>query len=80
MQPGPGGVLVPSYMVVIEPIHMRSDESRPGDLYDVAGLHHAKDLCDGHHDLFYFVTVLLTKIIYNFGLCTNKEGRENEVN
>ncbi len=44
MQPGPGdGGAVPSCQILIEPKNVRSDDSRHGVLYDVAGGHHAKD-------------------------------------
>ncbi len=39
----PGGVAIPSGQLLIEPRHLRSDDSRPGDLYAVAGGLHAKD-------------------------------------
>jgi hypothetical protein len=42
--PDPGGVAVPpSPILIIEPRPLRSDDSRLGDLYVVAGGHHAKD-------------------------------------
>jgi hypothetical protein len=34
---------IPSNLLLIEPRHLRSDDSRPGDLYAIAGGHHAKD-------------------------------------
>ena len=39
----PSGVAIPSGQLLIEPRHLRSDDSRPGDLYAVAGGLHAKD-------------------------------------
>ena len=41
---GPGGVAIPSNQLQIEPRHMRSDDSRPGDLSRVVGGLHAKDV------------------------------------
>jgi lysine/ornithine N-monooxygenase len=41
--PEPGGIAVPSSQILIEPRHLRSDESRSGDMYVVAGGYHAKD-------------------------------------
>ena len=41
--PNPGGVALPSNLLLIEPKHLRSDDSRPGDLYAIAGAHHAND-------------------------------------
>jgi hypothetical protein len=38
----PGGVAFPSNQLLIEPRHLRSDDSRPGDLYAIAGGLHAK--------------------------------------
>jgi hypothetical protein len=42
--PDLGGIAVRSNQILIEPRHMRSDDSRPGDLYAVAGGYHAKDV------------------------------------
>ena len=39
----PGGVAIPSGLLLIEPRYLRSDDSRPGDMYAVAGGLHAKD-------------------------------------
>jgi hypothetical protein len=39
----PGGIAIPSNHLLIEPRHMRRDDSRPGDLYAIAGGCHAKD-------------------------------------
>jgi len=39
----PGGVAIPSGQLLIEQRHMRSDDSRPGYLYALAGGLHAKD-------------------------------------
>ncbi len=39
----PGGVAIPPSLLLIEPRHLRSDDSRPGDLYVMAGGSHAKD-------------------------------------
>jgi hypothetical protein len=39
----PGEVAIPSAQLLIEPRHMRSVDSRPGDLYAIAGGLHAKD-------------------------------------
>ena len=39
----PGGVAIPSNQLLIEPRHLRSDDSRPGDLYAIARGLHAKD-------------------------------------
>jgi hypothetical protein len=41
--PEPVGIEVPSSQIGIEPRHLRSDDSRPGDLYVAPGGHHAKD-------------------------------------
>ncbi len=41
--PDPGGIAIPSALLLIEPRHLRSDDSRPGDLYVMAGGSHAKD-------------------------------------
>ncbi len=41
--PDPGGIAIPSALLLIEPIHLRSDDSRPRDLYVMAGGSHAKD-------------------------------------
>jgi len=42
-KPDPGGVAVPSSRILIEPRHLRGDDSRPRDLNAIAGGHHAKD-------------------------------------
>ena len=42
-KPDPGGVAIPSNLLLIEPWHLRSDDSRPGDLYVMARGRHAKD-------------------------------------
>ncbi len=39
----PGGIAIPSALLLIEPRHLRSDDSRPGDLYEMAEVSHAKD-------------------------------------
>ncbi len=41
--PDPGGVAIPSNLLLIEPRHLRSDDSRPGDLYVMARGSYAKD-------------------------------------
>ena len=41
--PDPGGVAIPPNQLIIEARNLRSDASRPGDLYVVAGGTHAKD-------------------------------------
>ncbi len=41
--PDPGGTAIPSNQLIIEARHLRSDASRPGDLYSLAGGLHAKD-------------------------------------
>jgi hypothetical protein len=41
--PWGGGVAIPSSQILIEPRHLRSDESRPGYLYAIVGGDHAKD-------------------------------------
>ena len=38
----PGGIAIPSSLILIEPRHVRSDDSRPGDIYVMAGGRHAK--------------------------------------
>ncbi len=38
------GIAIPSNQLLIEPRHMRSDESRPGDLYEEAEGLHMKDV------------------------------------
>jgi hypothetical protein len=42
--PDPGGVAIPSNLIIIDPRHLRSDDSRPGDLYVMASWIHAKDV------------------------------------
>jgi len=42
--PDPGGIAIPSNLLIIEPRHLRSDDSRPGDLYVMAGGSNAKDV------------------------------------
>jgi hypothetical protein len=39
----PGGVAIPSNQLLIEPRHLRSDDSIPGDLYAITRGLHAKD-------------------------------------
>jgi len=39
----PGGVAIPPNQLILEARHLRSDASRPGDLYAIAGGLHAKD-------------------------------------
>ncbi len=41
--PDPRGTAIPSNLLLIEPRHLRSDDSRPGDLYVMVGGRHAKD-------------------------------------
>jgi hypothetical protein len=41
--PDPGGITIPPSQLILEAKHLRSDSSRPGDLYAVAGGLHAKD-------------------------------------
>ena len=41
--PDPGGKRIPSNQLILEARHMRSDASRPGDLYAIVGGSHAKD-------------------------------------
>jgi len=41
--PDPGGIAIPSNQLILEARHLRSDASRPGDLYALAGELHAKD-------------------------------------
>ena len=41
--PDPGGVAIPPRLLLIEPRHLRSDDSRPSDLYVMARGSHAKD-------------------------------------
>jgi hypothetical protein len=41
--PDPGGVAIPPNQLILEARHLRSDSSRPGDLYALAGGLHAKD-------------------------------------
>ena len=41
--PDPGGIAIPPCQLILETKHMRSDSSRPGDLYALAGRLHAKD-------------------------------------
>ena len=41
--PDPGGIAIPSALLLIEPRHLRSDDSKPGDLYVMAGGSNAKD-------------------------------------
>ncbi len=41
--PDPGGTAIPPNQLILEAKHLRSDSSRPGDLYAIAGGHHAKD-------------------------------------
>jgi len=43
MQLGNGRVALPSNLLLIEQRHTRSDDSRPGELYVIAGEQHAKD-------------------------------------
>ncbi len=43
LQPCPGGIAIPSNLLLLEPRHLRSDDSRPGDLYARAGGSQAKD-------------------------------------
>ena len=40
----PGGIAIPSNQLLIEARHPRSDDSRPGDLYAIAGGLHAEDV------------------------------------
>ena len=42
--PDPRGVVIPSNLLLIEPRHLKSDDSRPGDLYVMAGGRHAKNV------------------------------------
>ena len=53
---GPGGVAIASNQLLIEPGHLRSDDSRPGDLYGVVGGLHADDA-----DMDLMVTSSLSK-------------------
>jgi hypothetical protein len=41
--PDPCGTAIPSNQLILEARHLRSDASRPGDLYSLAGGLHAKD-------------------------------------
>ncbi len=41
--PDPSGIAIPSSQLLIEPRHLRSNESRLGELYAIAGGMHAKD-------------------------------------
>ena len=41
--PDPGGTTIPPNQLILEARHLRSDSSRPGDLYAMAGGLHAKD-------------------------------------
>ena len=42
--PDPGGTAIPPNQLILEARHLRSDKSRPGDLYALAGGSHAKDV------------------------------------
>jgi len=42
--PDPGGTAIPLSMLIIEARHLRSDASRQGDLYDIAGGLYVKDV------------------------------------
>ena len=39
-----GGIVIPSNPLLIEPRHLRSEDSRPGDMYAVARGLHANDV------------------------------------
>ena len=41
--PDSDGIVIPSLFLLIEPRHLRSDDSRPGNLYVMAGGSQAKD-------------------------------------
>jgi hypothetical protein len=41
--PDPEGIAIPPNQLILEAKHLRSDSSRPGDLYAIAGGLHAKD-------------------------------------
>ncbi len=41
--PDPGGAAIPPNQLIIEARNLRSDASRPGDLYALAGGTHAKN-------------------------------------
>jgi hypothetical protein len=42
--PDPGSIAIPPNQIILEAIYLRSDSSRPGDLYAIAGGLHAKDV------------------------------------
>jgi hypothetical protein len=41
--PDLGGGVLPSNLLLIKPRHLRSDDSRPSDMYAIAGGHRAED-------------------------------------
>jgi len=43
LQPNPGGVAIPPNQLILEAKQLRSDSSRPEDMYAIAGYIHAKD-------------------------------------
>jgi hypothetical protein len=43
-RPDPAGCAFPSASVLIEPLHLRQDKSRPGDIYAMGNGMHRKDL------------------------------------
>ena len=42
--PDLGGIAITSHLLLVEPRHMRSDDTRPGDIYVMAGGSNAKDV------------------------------------
>ena len=61
----PGYVAIPSNQLLIEPWHMRSDDSRPGDLYAIAGGLHASDAAVTRTPKDVYILILTVTILNN---------------
>ena len=74
--PGPGGTKIPPKQLILEARHLRSNASRPRDLYAIEGGIHAKDDAMDVVYVFVSIKILLITLILKLGFCSTTSRKQ----